>query len=101
MDLDPLKVDSNFFKENPVVDSSRSLSYVQITKRVDKTVLTVDYEARTSKRISVGDRGNVLMTQMSIMNDEVWELQSIFWTRKRIFEDRNGKTYRCKNQVHI
>ena len=71
MDLDPLKVDTNFFKENPVEDSSRILSYVQITKRVDKTVLTVDYEARTSKRITIGDIGKVLMTQMSILDDEV------------------------------
>ena len=78
MDLDPLKLDSNFFKENPVVDSSRSLSYVQITKRVDKTVLTVDYEARTAKRITVGDIGKVLMTQMSISNDEVLGITKYF-----------------------
>ena len=71
MDLDPLKLDSNFFKENTVVDSPRSLSYVQITKRVDKTILTVDYDARTSKRITIGDIGKVLMTQMSISSDEV------------------------------
>ena len=48
MDLDPLKSDSNFYKENTVVDTTRSLSYVQITKRVDKAILTVDYDARAS-----------------------------------------------------
>ena len=71
MDLDPLKLDSNFYKENTEVDTTRSLSYVQITKRVDKTILTVDYDARTSKRITVGDIGKVLMTQMGISSDEV------------------------------
>ena len=71
MDVDPLKLDSNFFKENTVVDTTRSVSYVQITKRVDKTILTVDYDARTSKRVTVGDIGKVLMAQMGISSDEV------------------------------
>ena len=83
MELDPLKVDSNFFKENPVEDSSRILSYVQITKRVDKTVLTVDYEARTSKRITMGDIGKVLMTKMSIMDDEVLGIMKYYFGQEK------------------
>ena len=61
-----------------MVDSPRSLSYVQITKRVDKTILTVDYDARTSKRITVGDIGKVLMTQMSISSGEVVGITKFF-----------------------
>ena len=71
MDLDLLKLDSNFFKESAGTDTTRSVSYVQITKKVDKTILTVDYDARTSKRVTVGDIGKVLMTQMGISSDEV------------------------------
>ena len=71
MDLDPLKVDSNFFKESSAVVSSKSLSYVQIAKRLDKTVLTVDYEPRSSKRVTIGDIGKVLMTEMDIKSEEV------------------------------
>ena len=62
-----------------MVDSPRSLSYVQITKRVDKTILTVDYDARTSKRITIGDIGKVLMTQMSISSDEVEGIINYFF----------------------
>ena len=79
MDLDPLKVDSNFFKENSAVDSSRSFSYVQITKRLDKTVLTVDYEARSSKRVTIGDIGKVLMTEMDKRSDEVLGITKYFF----------------------
>ena len=83
MDLDPLKVDSNFFKENSAVDSSRSLSYVQITKRLDKTVLTVDYEARSSKRVTIGDIGKVLMTEMDIKSNEVLGISKYFFGQDR------------------
>ena len=51
----------------------------KITKRVDKTVLTVDYEARIAKRITVGDIGKVLMTQMSISSDEVVGIAKYFF----------------------
>ena len=55
MNIDPLKIDSNFFKDDCVVDSSKVMSYVQIAKMVDKTILTVDFEAKTSKRLTIGD----------------------------------------------
>ena len=71
MNLDPLKLDSNFFKENAGTDTTRNVSYVQITKKIDKTILTVDYDARTSKRVTIGDIGKVLMTQLGISSAEV------------------------------
>ena len=83
MNIDPLKVDSNFFKQDCVVDSSKGMSYVQITKMVDKTILTVDYEAKTSKRITIGDIGNVLMTQMRIANDEILGITKYFLAKTR------------------
>ena len=79
MDLDPLKVDSNFFKDSSSVVSSKSLSYVQITKRLDKTVLTVDYEPRSSKRVTIGDIGKVLMTEMDIKSEEVLGISKYFF----------------------
>ena len=79
MNIDSLKVDSNFFKDDCVVDSLRVMSYVQITKMVDKTILTVDFEAKTPKRITMGDIGNILMTQMSITKDEVLGINKCFF----------------------
>ena len=43
MNHDPLKVDSNFFKDDSGVDSSKVLSYVQVTKKVDKSILIQKY----------------------------------------------------------
>ena len=45
---------------------------------VDKTILIVDYEAKTSKRITIGDIGKVLLTQMRIANDEVLGITKYF-----------------------
>ena len=83
MNIDPLKVDSNFCKDNCVFDSSEVMWYIQITKMVDKTILTVDFEAKTSKRITIGDIGNVLMTQMRIANDEVLGITKYFLAKTR------------------
>ena len=46
-------------------------SYVQATKRVDKSILTVDYEAKKSKRVGIADVGSILMQRMNIKQDEV------------------------------
>ena len=65
------------------MDSSKALSYVQIAKMVDKTILTVDFEAKTSKRITIGDIGNILMTQMKINKDEVLGITKYFLAKPR------------------
>ena len=49
MNIERLKVDSNFFKVNCVVDSSKVVSYVQLTKKVDKSILPVHFEAKLQK----------------------------------------------------
>ena len=85
MSIDLLKINSNFFKDDDIVDSSKGMSYVQITRMVDKTILTVDYEAKTSKRITIGDIGKVLLTQMRISNDEVLGITTYFFGQDKGF----------------
>ena len=65
------------------MDSSKVLLYVQIARMVDKTILTVDFEAKTSKRIRIGDIGNILMAQMKINRDEVLGITIYFLAKLR------------------
>ena len=98
MNIDPLKVDSNFFKDDCVVDSSKITSYVQITKMVDKTILTVDYEAKTSKRITIGDIGKVLLTQMRIAKRGIGNYIVLFGQDKGFLKIRMAKPIDVKTR---
>lgn len=53
MSYDPLTVDSNFFKDDPADDSEKALSYVQANKKVDKSILTIDYEAKRLNELAL------------------------------------------------
>ena len=67
------------------MDSSKALSHVQIANMVDKTTLSVHFEAKTSKRITIGDIGNILMTQMKINKDEVLGITKYFFGQTKGF----------------
>lgn len=76
---DPLKVDSNCFNDDSNVYSSKVLSYVQVTKKVDKSILTVDFEAKTSKRLTIGDIGSILVMEIKIKKEEVMGIQRYYF----------------------
>ena len=60
------------------MDSSKVLSCVQLTKKIDKSILTADFEEKTSKRITIGDIGNILMTHMKIRKEQVLGIQKYY-----------------------
>ena len=75
MNHNPLMVDIYFFKDNSADDTAKALSYLKATKRVDKSILTVDYEAKTSKRVGILDIGSTLIQKMNIKQDEALGVQ--------------------------
>ena len=62
MNQEPLEVDTNFYKNvKSADDTAKAPSYVHAAKRLDKSILAVNYEVKTSKCVSIVDIGSILM----------------------------------------
>ena len=64
--------------------TSKAPAHPQIAIKADKSVLTVDSEAKTSKSVSIADIGTILMKEIKITHEDVVGVKNTPSVRKRV-----------------